>query len=152
MKSVTIQLFFVFSSLLLFSVSCDESNLQLTENQNLISSCECTSYLADSEGMPSFASIEDFRDAYYCLSQCHDSLLDEIDSQYPDISSDEYDDLVEQGIINEWAAVDAFSNYGDFISLLRKDLEIEEAWLANGAIIEDAPQFMLFDNIMKAMV
>ena len=152
MKKTTFQLLFVSLTLLLFSVSCNEDVSQLTDNQNLISSCQCTSYLTENAGMPTFASVEDFRDAYNCLNQCHDNLLDEIDNQYPNITSDEYDDLVEQGVIDEWAAVDAFSNYGGYTSLLRKDLEIEDTWLANGAIIKDAPQEALADNIMKAMI
>jgi hypothetical protein len=152
MRKTTFQLLFVSLTLLLFSVSCNEDNLQLTDNQNLISSCECTSYLTENAGMPTFASVEDFRDAYNCLSQCHDNLLDEIDNQYPNITSDEYDDLVEQGVINEWAAVDAFSDYGGYSSLLRKDLEIEDTWLVNGGAIKDAPEEVIIDNILKVMI
>lgn len=147
-----LKLLFVSLSLLFFSIGCSDDNSQLTDNQNLISSCQCTSYLTANEGMPSFASVEDFRDAYNCLSECHDNLLDEIDNQYPNISSEGYDSLVEQGIINEWAAIDAFSNYGGYTSLLRKDLEIEDAWLANGGDIKDAPEEVIIDNILKAMI
>lgn len=147
-----LKLLFVSLSLLFFSIGCSDDNSQLTDNQNLISSCQCTSYLTANEGMPSFASVEDFRDAYNCLSECHDNLLDEIDNQYPHISSEGYDSLIEQGIINEWAAIDAFSNYGGYTSLLRKDLEIEDAWLANGGDIKDAPEEVIIDNILKAMI
>jgi hypothetical protein len=79
-------------------------------------------------------------------------LLEEIDNQYPNISSESYDSLVEQGIINERAAIDAFSDYGNYKSLLRKDLEIEDVWLDNGAIIADAPQETIGDDFMKAML
>jgi hypothetical protein len=147
-----LKLLFVSLSLLFFSTGCSDDNSQLTDNQNLISSCQCTSYLTANEGVPSFASVEDFRDAYNCLSECRDNLLDEIENQYPNISSEGYDSLVEQGIINEWAAVDAFSNYGGYTSLLRKDLEIEDAWLVNGAIIAEAPEEVIVDEVLKAMI
>jgi hypothetical protein len=152
MRKTTFQLLFVSLSLLLFGVSCSEDNLQLADNQNLISSCECTSYLTQNVGIPTFASIENFRDAYDCIKECHYGLLEEIDNQYPDIGSEGYDSLVEQGIIDEWAAIDAFANYGNYKSLLRKDLEIEDQWLEDGAVIADVPEETIGDDFMKAML
>ena len=142
----------IFSSVLLIMLSCNEDVSQLTTNQDLISNCGCTSYITANEGIPSFASNEDFRDAYNCLTECRDGILDEIDEQYPNITSDKYDDLVEQGVIEEWKAVDAFANYGNYKSLLKKDLEIEDVWLENGAIMADAPEEIIGDDILKAMI
>ena len=148
------------SMVVLMVWGCSEENLQpvdkeksqSTRKSSLINSCECSIYLDVEQGIPSFLSREDFRDAYNCLTEAHDNWLDEIEANYPNITSEEFDLLVEEGVINEWKIFDDFASHGNYYSLFRKDLIEEDNWLENGAIISDAPEDIVGDEVLKAMI
>jgi len=114
--------------------------------------CNCESYLVLGETIPTFESAETFKAAYECLLECNDYHLDAIDRLYPDISSDDYNDLIEQEVIKEWQVFDHFAKAGNYNSLLRKDLKAEDKWLAGGAEIEDAPVDLIVDDVLKALI
>ncbi len=102
--------------------------------------------------IPSYSSFENFRNVYNSLREKHEEFLDNIEEKYPDVSAEEYDNLIDQSIIQEWKVLEDFSDSRSYNSLLKNDLIIENNWLDNGAIIDEAPNEIIIDEVLKAMI
>ena len=99
------------------------------------------------------------------------AVINELYNSYPNITNEgtfEIDgiidkvlrDIYEQKTDGDWGwnshqfhrRTEFFSDFGNYKSLLQKDLEIEDVWLENGAIIADMPEEEIADEVLKAMI
>lgn len=103
--------------------------------------------------MLSFRDQDQFNSVYDCLTAAYESWLDDFESQYGNLSEDDYNDMADNiGFVDEQPLIDfesslAFSSYRAHLA------ELEDTWLQNGADDNSCPldNDLFADDVMATL-
>lgn len=103
--------------------------------------------------IPTYTDMQHFEDVYNCLDEAYEIWNDDFEAEHADLSEDDYNDYCDSvGFEDDQPLID-FENALNFDSYRKCLHELEETWLANGAVDGDHPENgdIIEDDIMATM-